>query len=250
MLYESFHLPAACAVNSTIYKKLFDENADLSKADKDLIKDKVSKMIWRYCLKAETIHVPPYVDGIREYPEIEFLEVQLECEGKLKRLAEIIMRTIPYPMVIFFRLQDKVQLWLAHQRINQSDQNKNTLEEFVTSEWLQADNPLFERLDVRTMRFTNCWTLYSDLVDAVSIYHAEKLTGTSKTLDGQSAREFMNELTKLEGEIARLRNALKKETQFNRKMDMNIQIKKLETKKAMLTQEQLKFTAEPYMEGK
>lgn len=238
MLYQSFHLPPACAVNSTIYKKLFDENADLAKADKELIKDKVSKMIWRYCLKAETIHVPPYIDEVREYPEIEFLEVQLTCEGKLKRLAEIMMRTIPYPMVIFFRLQDKVQLWLAHQRINQSDPNKNTLEDFVTTEWLPEDDPLFERLDIRTMRFTNCWTLYSDLVDAVSIYHAEKHVGTSKILDGHSARKVMHEFIMLESEIVKLRNALKKETQFNRKLDMNMQIKKLEMKLAMLMQEQ------------
>lgn len=236
MVHEAFHLPTTCAVNSTIYKKLFDENANLSKADKDLIKDKVSKMIWRYCLKAETLHVPPYVDEIREYPEIEFLEVQLDCEGNPKRLAEIIMRTIPYPMVIFFKSQDKVQLWLAHQRLNQSDPSKNTLEEFVTTEWLPEDDPLFKRLDIRTMRFTNCWTLYSDLVDAVSIYNAEQFIGTTKTLDGQIARKVLNEIALLESEIVKLRNALKKETQFNRKLDMNMQIKKLETKRAMLLQ--------------
>lgn len=239
MLYEAFHLSAACAVNNTIYKKLFEEKANLSKADKDLIKDKVNKVVWRYCLKAETMHLPPYMDEVREYPEIEFLEVQLQYEVNPNRLAEIIMRTIPYPMVIFFRVNDKVQLWLAHQRTSQNDSSKNTLEEFVSTGWLIADDRLFQRLDVRNMRFTNCLTLYSDLIDTVSIYNAELLVGTEIQQDGESARELVKALTVLEDEISVLRKAIRKETQFNRKMEMNIRIKKLKAKKAVLMAERI-----------
>lgn len=234
MLYEAFHLPVTCAVNNTIYKKLFEENANLSKADKVLIKDKVNRVVWRYCLKAETIHIPPYMDEIREYPEIELLEVQLQDEVNPNRLAEIIMRTIPYPMVIFFRVNDKIQLWLSHQRTSQNDSSKNTLEEFVSTGWLTADDQLFQRLDVRNMRFTNCLAFYSDLIDTVSIYNAERLVGTGIQQNGESARELVKALAALEDEINALRNVLQKETQFNRKMEMNIQIKKLEEKKAVL----------------
>ena len=235
-VHDYFHFPDSCSVNNTIFKKLFYENGDLTGADKALFTEKIDKITWLYCLKPETIHIKPYKDEVREYQEIEVLEVVLAADTKVKRMAEIIMRTIPYPMVLLFRLNYKVQLWLAHQRISQKDKNKNMLEDFIATDWLAFDDRLFDRLDSRKMRFTNCFTLYSDLVDAISIYHAECITGTATAFSGEKARLFVDEIEALEEQQHSLRAALKKETQFNRKMEMNIKIKQLEMVKNKLLQ--------------
>lgn len=235
-VYEFFYIPASCSVNNTIFKKLFYEKGDLSGTDKALFTEKINKITWLYCLKPETIHIQPYKDEVREYLEFEVLEVVLTADTKIKRIAEIIMRTIPYPMVLVFRLDDKVQLWLAHQRINQKDKSKNTLDDFIYTDWLSLDDPLFERVDIRKMRFNNYFTLYSDLVDVISIYHAESIVGTVTDLSGEKARLFVNEIEELEQQKSNLRTTLKKETQFNRKMEINIKIKQLDILKNKLLQ--------------
>jgi len=234
--YDCFHLPASCSVNKTIFKKLFYENGDLSPADKALFTEKVNKITWLYCLKPATINVQPYKDEVREYLEIEFLEVVLFADTKIKRIAEIVMRTIPYPMVLLFRLDDKVQLWMAHQKISQNDKNKNTLEDFIYTDWLNLDDSLFDRLDIKKMRFTNYFTLYSDLVDVISIYHAECMTGAVADLSGEQARQLVSELAVLEQRLSNHRTSLKKETQFNRKMELHIKIKQLDVAKNKLLQ--------------
>jgi hypothetical protein len=81
------------------------------------------------------------------------------------------------------------------------------------------------------MRFINFYTLYSDIVDAISIYKLSSIIPTDDKITGAEARELSAKIEDIERRIASLRSKLKKETQFNRKMELNIEIKKLNNKK-------------------
>jgi hypothetical protein len=232
--YRFLNIPDSCFVGSTIYKKLFYENAHLSSSDKSLFTDTINKVVWLYCLKPETINIPAYKDEVREYPEIEVIEVILNKEYGLNRIAEIIMRTIPYPMLLIFKLEDKIRFYMAHQRTSQSDSSKNTIEEFISTDWLSNDSALVAKLDIKQMRFTNFYTLYSDIVDAISIYNLSAIMPTDDTVTGAKARELSAKIEDIEQRIANLRSKLKKESQFNRKMELNIEIKRLEQSKNKL----------------
>ncbi|HFU4365968.1 TPA: DUF4391 domain-containing protein [Streptococcus suis] len=189
---------------------------------------------WIYCLKPETINISAYKDEVREYPEVEVIEVLLHKDYKLKRIAEIIMRTIPYPMVLIFRLEGKVKFYVAHQRTNQSDSTKNTIEEFIATDWLESDGALFDKLDIKQMRFTNFYALYSDIVDTISIYNLSTIIPTDDNITGAEARELSAQIEDIEQEITSLGAKLKKESQLNRKMELNIEIKRLEQNKNKL----------------
>lgn len=230
-IYENLKLPLSCYVGNTIFKKLFYENADFSKADRDLFTDVVEKITWVYCLKPDTINIQFYKDEMRDYPEIEVIEAMLTGDKKTERIAEIIMRTIPYPMLLVLKLEDNIRLFTAHQRTSQNDSSKNTLEELISTDWLTEGSPIFNKLDVTQMRLANYYTLYSDIVDVVSIFNAEKLTGMQKELTGEQARALTAQIENLESQIENLRAQMKKETQFNKKVELNMEIKKLETQK-------------------
>lgn len=227
-LYEYLNIPKSCEVGSTIFKKLFYEKAELSPIDKNLFVDNVNKITWAYCIKSDKINILPYKDNIRDYIEIEVIEVELVKEDKLDRIAEIIMRSIPYPMLLIFKLNEKFKLYAAHQKINQNDISKNTIEEFINTEWVDISSTLFNMLDIKQMRLTNFYTLYSDIVDAISIYKASFILQTKVDLTGSESRQVTAKIEDIEREISFLRTKLNKETQFNRRMELNIQIKKLE----------------------
>lgn len=232
--YKFLNIPDSCFIGSTIYKKLFYENANLSTSDKSLFTDTINKVVWLYCLKPETINIPAYKDEAREYSEIEVIEVLLHKEYKLNRIAEIIMRTIPYPMLLIFKLEDKIQFYVAHQRTNQNDSSKNIIEEVIATDWLASDSSLLTKLDIKQMRFTNFYALYSDIVDAISIYNISSVLPTNGNITGTEARELSAQIEDIEQEITSLRAKLKKESQFNRKMELNIEIKRLEQNKNKL----------------
>lgn len=232
--YEFLNIPDSCFIGNTIYKKMFYEIADLSGSDKSLFTDTINKVIWLYCLKPETINIPSYKDEVRDYPEIEVIEVLVHKDYKLKRIAEIIMRTIPYPMLLIFKLEGKRKFYVAHQRSSQSDSSKNTIEEFIATDWLNSDSALFAKLDIKQMRFTNFYALYSDIVDAISIYNLSAIMPMEENITGAEARQLSAKIEDIEQEIVSLRSKLKKESQFNRKMELNIEIKRLERSKNKL----------------
>ncbi|KAF5068293.1 hypothetical protein DSECCO2_244530 [anaerobic digester metagenome] len=233
--YAFLKLPKSCAVGNTIFKKHFYDNGDLTRADEKLLKTAVTKMTWLYTLKKETLNIQPYADEIRTYPEIEILEVRLEGVQKIERLAEIIMRAIPYPMLLIFRFEQQWAFWTAHQRNSLKDETKNTLEGFVHSNFLASDAALFKTLDFQTLAVSNCYQLYSQIVDAISIFNlAQALGETGPEIDGQTARALLGQLESLDQQLRTLRAELKKELQFNRKMALNMKIKGLEAEKEVL----------------
>lgn len=63
--YDFFNIPSSCFIGSTIYKKLFYENANLGSQDKALFTDTINKITWVYCLKPETINISAYKDEVR-----------------------------------------------------------------------------------------------------------------------------------------------------------------------------------------
>lgn len=226
--YDVLHIPQPCLVDKTVAKKLFAEASDLSKADKTLLSEAVEKITWKYCLKNEFIPIQPYTDEVRDYPEVEVLEVSLAVEKGLRRLAEIVMRAIPYPMLLVFRLGRQVQVWMARQRLSLADREKVTLEEFISTPWQQEDSHFWTALDIRELRFTNFFDFYTDWVDRLSVQNAQEKMQVSEELTGEEARQLLAQREQVEKEIAALRTELKKETQFSRKVELNMRIKKLE----------------------
>lgn len=229
--YDFLNLPDSTYVGNTIYKKLFYDHAELGSRDRAIFTENIKKITWLYCLKPETINIAIYKDELRDYQEIEVIEVDLNRESRLRRIAEIIMRTIPYPMLLIFKLGEQLLLYVAHQRLSQSDSSKNTIDEFIATGWLDRDSDLFNKLDIRRLRFTNLYTLYSDLVDIISIHNVSDIISKEKLISGTEARQLASKLDEIDNQIDLLRSRLKKDIQFNRKMELNIEIKRLERDK-------------------
>lgn len=225
-IYNKLNIPDECRINRTVFKKMFYDNAVISKGDKDLFIDSIDKITWIYCLNQDNMNIPAYVTEEREYLEIEIIEVTLSENKGIKRIAEIIMRAIPYPMLLIFSFKGKYQLWAAHQRFSLADNSKVTLEEPIFTEWQEENSILWDRLNISKLRYTNFYDMYSDLIDAIAVFNVSKLT--DKEINGEDARKLLRSNAEIDSQIAVLRAELKKATEFNRKMEINMKIKKLE----------------------
>ena len=231
-IYNKLNIPDECRINRTVFKKMFYDNAALSKGDKDLFVDSIDKITWIYCLNQDNMNIPAYVTEEREYLEMEIIEVTLSKNNGIKRIAEIIMRAIPYPMLLIFCFEGKYQLGAAHQRFSLADNSKVTLEEPIFTEWQEENSILWNRLNISKLRYTNFYDMYSDLIDAIAIFNASRLT--DKEINGEDARKLLRRNAEIDSQIAALRAELKKATEFNRKMEINLKIKKLEKGRIIL----------------
>ena len=235
-IYEQMSLPPAARIDRVVAKKQFYDNGDLSSADKKLF-DHVEKIYWRYALKTETTFIQSFIDETKYYPEIEVMEVVLRKNRQLSRLAEVIMRSIPYPMLIFFRDGEKIQLWMGKLRQNQGDASRMTLTDTEATEWLTEDDGFWENLSLKKFPTANFCLLYEAWFDIISRSHLAAMNIETDKISGDEARETVERLKAIEQEMTSLRSQMKKESQFNRKVELNTKLQKLKREKAKITEQ-------------
>ncbi|AWK52500.1 DUF4391 domain-containing protein [Clostridium beijerinckii] len=239
-LYEEMKIPAECNVGSTIFKKLFYENGTMATSDKDMFTNDIEKIIWKYSFKKENLNIKPFKNEELDYEEIALIEVSLVKESKYKKICEIIQKIIPYPLIIVLTHEEKVLINTAYKRINKVDENKNTIDDFVYSNWISIDNlkdnevSFLNSIDIKKFSFINMYKFYCSFVEKLNLLNASSITGDFEVLknkDIEEVNELNNQLEKLSCEIDKLKIDINKEQHFNKKMDINIKIKKLESKK-------------------
>jgi len=156
---------------------------------------------------------------------------------------------IPYPMILQLTHEESLMAAAGMPRINLADRQKHTIDEFVFSPWMDIQNltaldqGFLTSIQANNLSFTNFYRFYSDFVDQLHLYNAAKLVGNRlQDIDPQEARCLHDEITEIERKLVSLRAQLKKESMFNRKVALNVEIKRLEDHKALMLKELEKNT--------
>ncbi|MFG9450994.1 DUF4391 domain-containing protein [Pseudomonas aeruginosa] len=242
----SLSLPDGCRVDQRVPKKLLLENGAPTAADKRLIADTVEEIQWVAALKPNTIGVPDYRDESREYLEIAVLAVTLRRQsegGKAKptnpaRLAELVHRAVPYPVLLLLHSEQRLTLSLAHKRWAQNEAGKVVLDGGLVAVSLPEGAPGADAMDAfmqavalaRQPR-SSLLALYQGWMDGVQALLAAKMTGAFKAADSpeQAAarRHALQECARLEAEAACLRTQAGKEKQLARQVELNLALKRV-----------------------
>lgn len=234
--YEKLNIPKNCIVDNTVFKKAFLENADLLAFDKKIINEHIKKVTWKYCLKPDTINIQPYKSDERDYLEIEIIEIQLNEDSKVKRIAEIIMRAIPYPILLLLVKDNQIQLVTGDMRKNLSDSSKVTVEDFSFTGWIDLNvednfrDNLFTELNISKLSYINFYEMYKDITAKINLYNVSKIKGeviNSETVSDSDVKACYDKIKSIEVEISALKSKVKKAGSIKEKVELNIQIDKL-----------------------
>jgi len=240
-LIAALHLPGSCRVEQRVPKKLLVENGAPTASDKRLINDIIEEIQWLAALKPNTIGVPEHRDDVREYLEIAILSVTLKANDdkpvKAARLAELLHRAIPYPMLLLLNSEKALMLSLAHKRWAQNEAGKVVLDGSVVEVALSGESPDIETAFMQALALgrqpqATLYTFYQGWVDTVQSLLAAKLTGTfTATATPEQAiarRVALQDYQRLEAETARLRSLAAKEKQVARRVAMNLELQRLQ----------------------
>lgn len=102
-------------------------------ADKRYILNGIEELVWIAALKPTIIAVSEYRDAVREYLEIVVLTVTLRPKAKVPRIAELIHRSIPYPIALVTSTDGGVELSFAHKRTSQAEKGRTVVKDIVTA---------------------------------------------------------------------------------------------------------------------
>jgi hypothetical protein len=232
---ECLKIPAHCYVGKKVHKKLFYDNAKLISADKKAFQEHLDIVTWLYALKQDNTSLKAYVDDVREYPEISILLVGLKQVGTSERIVNLIHRAIPYPILIICSHQDSVMFSMAPKRFSLAEKGTIIVEEVLNSGWINLESissnelSFIRSLAIDTKLYLSFLDLYKGWEASVIALACSKHTGKLKIKHDttQERKELLEKCLALQGEIAFLRSAIKKETQMNKKVDLNTRINEL-----------------------
>jgi hypothetical protein len=239
---NSLAIPSDARVDQRVPKKLFMEQGAPTTADKHQIQDGIEEIVWVAALKPINIGVPAFRDDVREYLEIAVLTVTLRAAAKPTRLTELIHRAIPYPVVLVAAHRDTISFSLAHKRWSQGEMGKVVIEDVRRTAPFRRDAPMAEEvsflanLAVSGLPRRNLFALYQGWLDRVAALEAARITGSFVPPDSpdraSALRDSLDTYARLQRDLATLRAQAEKEKQLNRRVELNLKIKRLEAELA------------------
>ena len=231
--FESLNFPASTYVGKKLDKKEFLENFSLNINDRKLLSQNIDRITLENILNQDTINITPFLDEERDYSEIAIIKVKISNKEKLKSINNIIQQ-IPYSLIVFYAFQNEISLCLSPKRINKADSSKLVVEEVHFSKWIDfsnltnIDKTFLQSLNINNHPFTNLLAFYESFIDKLISYNASKYIGILAT--SKDIKEILEEIQKIEAQITEVKNKIKKETNFNDKVNMNLELKKLNDK--------------------
>ena len=238
-IIQAMALPQDARVSHRVSKKLLLEQGAPTAADKRYIQDGIEELLWIAALKPTNIGVASYADESREYLEIAVLSTLFRPEAKVQRLIELIHRAIPYPVVLIVTHDEKqLTLSLAQKRYSQNESGKTVIDGDVVTILLSPITDI-EKTFLGSFALTaqpaqNIFALYRSWIERIEMLAAARITGrfVQDTTPEHSSvrREALNERAQLERDLVLLRAQAAKEKQINRRVELNLSIKKLEAR--------------------
>jgi hypothetical protein len=201
-----FAYPTKAEVGKIVHKNKIYANAKLSVAAKKKFVDQVEKIVWQYKLSPESINLP----AKKSVPEIEIFSITVRTQDLRDDILRIIDNAIPLPIFYEIVFDGRIKTKAALKRPSEADSNKWVTGAYFESDWQSADT---ERMPLPIA------------LDLDSLYELmlRQLMPVPK-IDGEDIHDQVERLTamrRLESEIHKLESRMRKERQFNRRVELN-----------------------------
>ena len=213
-----YKFPPQAKVDRLIPKNKFYEQGKANTKIEQLFVNQVENIRWAYKLASSTIHLQDQED----LKEIQIFRVKSRVEDLDVSILSFIDKLILTPIIFEVVYQDKVKVVATYKRLNQADKTKAVIGQYYASEWLEDH----DRIEL---------PLYLKLADLYEHFIAQILpiaSSKDQENDDESVSielqlQKSQQLESLQKQLDKLKSKLRTEKQFNRKVELNNQIRLL-----------------------
>lgn len=219
-----YQYPDKAKVDRYIAKeKIYQQNNIHPDVKRDLI-DQIKSIRWLYKLSQQTINLTS-TEALKEF---EIIQIHLKGEVLNPDCLVALDKAIPNPIIFEVMTDYAIKVMAAHKTIN--SQGNGTI--------IQSDYFISESYDLNEKRLS-----LPNAISLEALYHAILKTLIPKKIlgDNEQSNESIevliakeNELRSLEKQIVALDKKIMREKQFNRKVEMNAELKQLKAMQAAL----------------
>jgi hypothetical protein len=208
-----FAYPERALFNRVLPKNKVYGHTQPSRALRHRFVEQVEEIVWRYKLAPDTVNLP----ASAEVKEIQIFSIALRTPELKEEVLRIFDRAIP--SLLFFELvfQGRVRFAAAYKRISEADRKKQVVAAYYLCPWQSIDQPrapLPVAIDLGNLYEQ---MLHSHMLAAGLVPRpGEVLSETAERGDHIRAQEVA---------CQRLESRLRRENQFNRKVEVNAELR-------------------------
>ena len=207
-------LPQSTEFNKRIPKQKFYENLTVSASLKQSFVDQIKTIYWRNKIAASTVNI---AEG-NDVEEIEVFEIKLTGENIDEGILKQMDKEIPYHILFLLEFDGKYQAWIGYKEEAQSGSSAFKVNNYYHTDWVNADELTLK------MEGLSIDAVYENFVRQIAGGQLGK-TNSAESLKDSVEKDLQKQA--LEKQIASLRIKLKKEKQFNKQVELNNEIKRL-----------------------
>ncbi|VEN74036.1 conserved hypothetical protein [Candidatus Desulfarcum epimagneticum] len=201
MMDAGFKLPDSAMVDKFIAKSKFYERAALSSKMQNEFIRKIQKITWKYKLAQDTVGISK-TDSVTE---IQIFQIELKERDIPKNILKVVDAAIPYPILYQFVYKDEMAYGVTLKGM--AGKKSAAARNYYFSAWNQRPDFDFTGIDLEKV----C----QKIIKAFVHNEARSRGDFAAIIDAD------NQIRRLEKEIAALRGKIKREKQFNRKVELN-----------------------------
>ena len=229
MLYR---YPPTAKVDKTIPKNKFYQQGNANHRIERLFVEQVDSIRWAYKLSPQTINLTDS-DTVKE---IQIFSIVSRVEKLDTEVLQFIDKVIPSPIIFEIVFEDKIKVIATYKRQSQADSQKVVLGKYYATDWQdptqREDLPivfgiadLYEYFIERLLLATNEASPNVVLIPNIET----NLSKTTRKIDSIEEKiAHAEKVALLTKQINELQKRIYKEKQFNRQVEMNLQLQMLQ----------------------
>jgi len=209
-----FAYPKQAEFSRVLPKSKIYEHGKPTRAVRDCFVSQINQIVWQYKLAPETINLP----ARPSVPEIEIFSIELKTAEVSEDVLRCIDKAIPLPIFYNLSFDGHIKTVAAYKRPSDADASRWVVDGYFSSSWQPADgerSALPVALDMAG--------LYEQMLRRLMPFPARS---------GETLKDHVERLSQLRSkqtEYSKLETRLHKEKQFNRKVEMNTQLRSIKT---------------------
>ena len=216
-----FDYPKSAAFGRVVPKAKIYEHAGANTALKDLFVREVDQIVWRFKLAPETTNLC----ATKAVAEVQVFGISLKTGRLDGAVLRAIDKAIPFPLIFELTWCGKRQATAAFKRPSEADGAKWVVSEYFATHWVAEDAPR-EPLPVAL----NLGALYNRILS--SIMPASVRCGE----DIQTRVARLEAIRSNTRKVERIKARLSREKQFNKRVAINVELRKANHELAELQQ--------------
>ena len=212
--------PKQAAFGRVLPKNKVYEHSGATSAIREMFVRQVEQIVWKFKLAPETINLASK-PGV---PELQVFAIQLKAPALNHEVLRCIDGAVQFPIIFELTFEGKTQVVAAFKRPSESDSNRWVVSDYFSTEWMPNDGarvamPVALDLEV----------LYEQLLQRLIPLPIRQ----NETLAELVSR--VEHLRLKENEVQKIISKLAKEKQFNRKVEINAQLRAIRQELENLT---------------